>query len=734
MTRVVCFCVLFLPLTLRAQFTYTLDQSIPVAGADGEPLALPWAGGLNAAQFNTMDLNQDGADDLVIFDRMANKVVTFIKAGDRYAAAPAFEDFFPAAISGWLLLRDYNCDGKKDIFTGHTLGIKVFRNVTPAGGSPAWEQHFFSTGLPDPESNVLMTEGASTDVNLQLQPDDLPNISDVDGDGDLDILNVQYHGHTVEFHQNMSMERGLPCDSLDFRRATRSWGNFRECACGVMAFNGESCPPNSGGRTQHAGGKSLLALDLNGDQQQDLLFSEAECARLFALINEGTTLEPVFTRASSFPFANPANFVLYPTPYYEDVDFDGRKDLIATPNIFSKQYLNSDLRNSTWFYKNTGSASSPAFTLIQRNFLQEDMIDIGDNAVPAFADMDADGDFDMFISASSSADFRSRIYCYKNTGSASDPAFTLTTDDYLKFSDAPYYNLKMQFVDVDGDQVADLVFTATSFDTQTTNLYYLSNRSKSALDFNGASVRKLDFPLTFAENVYLADINGDGLPDILAGRSEGNLEYWKNNGITTAPLFVLEAENFLGFSSTPLRQNVTTVVADFDADGLADLAIGDETGRLGIIADFRNAGANVGQLDRDLLFNASRERYSEKNLGGRIWPAVVNLFNTNKPAVVVGNVLGGIHVLRHDEGTSLPDTPQLNIYPNPVSKADVLNIQADRYGTLEVFSLLGQRLSPPLVLKANEIFQFKVPSLAAGVYILRYSAGGHWSTHRLVIR
>ena len=51
---------------VEAQFTFTLDQSIPVE-ANGKSLAMPWAGGLNAAQFNTMDLNGDGKQDLVTF-------------------------------------------------------------------------------------------------------------------------------------------------------------------------------------------------------------------------------------------------------------------------------------------------------------------------------------------------------------------------------------------------------------------------------------------------------------------------------------------------------------------------------------------------------------------------------------------------------------------------------------------------------------------------------------------
>ena len=206
MTRAISLLLCLLALSAQAQFTYTLEQSVPVQDLQGENLNLAWAGGLNAAQFNTMDLDEDGTEDLVLFDRMANKVITFITRENRYVAAPQYENLFPSQLSSWLLLRDYNCDGRKDIFTGHTLGIKVFRNVS-SGGSLAWEQHIFSTGFPDPESNVLMTEGSTTNVNLQLQPDDLPSISDVDGDGDLDILNIQYLGHTVEFHQNLSVEK-----------------------------------------------------------------------------------------------------------------------------------------------------------------------------------------------------------------------------------------------------------------------------------------------------------------------------------------------------------------------------------------------------------------------------------------------------------------------------------------------------------------------------------------------
>src|SRR5688500_18479009 len=151
MVRVLCFLVLFAPLASQAQFTYVLDQSIPVQQLSGDGLSLPWAGGINAAQFNTMDLDGDGTDDLVLFDRMANKVITFVARESQYVSAPEYENLFPE-INNWLLLRDYNCDGKKDIFTGDVLGIKVYRNSSVDGVNLEWEHHLFSTGFPGSKS------------------------------------------------------------------------------------------------------------------------------------------------------------------------------------------------------------------------------------------------------------------------------------------------------------------------------------------------------------------------------------------------------------------------------------------------------------------------------------------------------------------------------------------------------------------------------------------------------
>ena len=87
MLRSVWFFLLFVSVSLQAQFTYVMDKSIPVKDEQGSALSLPWAGGLNAAHYNTMDLNGDNVDDLVLFDRMADKVLTFISVESKYQYA-----------------------------------------------------------------------------------------------------------------------------------------------------------------------------------------------------------------------------------------------------------------------------------------------------------------------------------------------------------------------------------------------------------------------------------------------------------------------------------------------------------------------------------------------------------------------------------------------------------------------------------------------------------------------
>ncbi len=167
-------------------------------------------------------------------------------------------------------------------------------------------------------------------------------------------------------------------------------------------------------------------------------------------------------------------------------------------------------------------------------------------------------------------------------------------------------------------------------------------------------------------------------------------------------------------------------------DGKIDLILADQRGMVNIIPDFRNATNVAGELT-DVIFNSITNDYKSKNLGGRIWPATANIFNTNKPSIVVGNTLGGIYILRNDEGESLPEHPSITIYPNPVERSETFNIRIDRPAEFQVFSSLGQVVTAQATISGSGIHTFRIPPVAAGVYFLRFTTQGKFFTKRLVV-
>ena len=133
--------------------------------------------------------------------------------------APQYQSQFPNDLEGFVLLRDYNCDGKKDFFTYAPGGFEIYRND-------------FDTSL----KWTLMTDLLLADFfginesNAFIIPNDVPSIEDLDNDGDLDIISfgIGSSKNTMVYYRNLSMENYGTCDSLDFEFSTTCWGNVAE--------------------------------------------------------------------------------------------------------------------------------------------------------------------------------------------------------------------------------------------------------------------------------------------------------------------------------------------------------------------------------------------------------------------------------------------------------------------------------------------------------------------------
>ena len=208
-----------------AQNSFIRNKAILVLSSSGDTLQNPWAGGINSVQFSEIDLNLDGIKDLFVFDRLGNRITTYINSGTpnqvAYTFAPEYIQLFPKDLKNWVLLRDYNCDGKMDIFASSSGEVAVYKNTSAAQLAFTLEKDkLLFDGQPD--------SSLPNYTNLFIKTSDIPAIDDIDNDGDLDFLRLAITGERIEYLKNLSMEKYSSCDSLDFQIRNKCWGYVKE--------------------------------------------------------------------------------------------------------------------------------------------------------------------------------------------------------------------------------------------------------------------------------------------------------------------------------------------------------------------------------------------------------------------------------------------------------------------------------------------------------------------------
>lgn len=699
------------------QFLYIYDQS-PVV-SDGDKLTMPWAGGLNSAQYGTLDFDLDGRDDLVVFDRTAYKLSAFRNMGDRFEYSPDHERLFPRDIQGWILFLDYDCDGKKDIFTSTLFGIKVYRNVSDDNGLK-WEL------VADP----IYSEGTSGNVNLQVNITDIPGIADLDGDNDLDILVYNFAtGGAIRHHKNMSVENTGEC-GLDFVRATMEWGRFEECTCDTFAFGGASCAEIEG-RIKHAGGKSMLLIDIDGDVDKELIMSQEDCDKLYFLENKGN-IENALMTDFDMQFPNslaPAHMKYFPAAFYEDVTFDGIPDLIVSPNLSLDPLNRVNFGESSWLYRNIGSKNSPQFDFIKKDFLQEQMIDVGSLATAAFADVDQDGDLDMLLAGNGleiNSKFYGSISFYENTGSAHEPVFVKIANDYLELSNHKWFDIKPAFADLNRDGALDLAIAARTESPSRPVVFYMINQNRSGpYHFETSDIRELNIPYSNGDNISFHDIDGDGFMDILLGKPTGRVEYYRGG----SNAYTLSSTAFAGIMDNFLRRSPSLAIADLDGDNEDELAIIDNSGTLRIIKNLRSEVPVEHTL---FLSHPLEGEVDSTRFGMNNHLSVTRLYATELPILAIGSVQGGVYLLRNAEGESHTTKINIEIWPNPAPLLSPFYATVSEDAIMEIYSLLGQKLWGERVLK-DKVYMPAV-HLRPGIYIIRATASNKKShAVRLVI-
>lgn len=647
----------------KAQFQGKVYERFNDAGVSvgGLPLLAPWCGGINSVQINHADLNNDGKKDLIMYDQNSYDIKTFINTGTigeiRYTYDHKYEKNFPT-IFNYMILKDYNCDGIPDLFHKGLPGVSVYKGYYQAG-----ELKF--TFYKD-----LYFPGTFGQVNVFVQPDDIPSIIDVDNDGDLDVVAFGVNGTFLEYTKNMRVELGLPCDSMRMELVDNCYGKFFQNATMTAVF-GISCKGFSSEKKLRHTGNCFVLLDIEGDGDLDFLGGNVSF-NYAQLLKNGATSSAAVYNAQDTTY-NSAGHILFmpswPAPFHVDIDNDGDKDILFTShteNNFSADY------HAVAFYRNQGSDALPNFVYQHDSLLTPQMIDIGSYSYPTFFDYDKDGKKDLFVGGEGYLDNatgirHTQLAYYRNTSSPGAVSFQLITNDFLGLSANQYKGIFPTFGDLSGDGIDDLVLGnvngyITVYKNYAASNLVMPNFLLLTDSIPGVSVGNHSAPLVF-------DFNQDGRTDLLVGNQGGYITYFEDTSTSAVKKLALQTIS-LGNVKAGDLSNIygycVPFIGKMDEMNKPYLMVGNIDGTIARYDNFINNPGTFTRID---------STYSEIKTLSRSAPAVTDIDGDGKYDMVVGNKTGGLYYFKQVKNVlngirdANIDASAILLYPNPAGNA-----------------------------------------------------------------
>jgi hypothetical protein len=389
-----------------------------------------------------------------------------------------FEDIEIVATFGSLhgantmALADVDADGDVDMFWGDFFeaGLLFIEN-TGTCGAP----NLRTAPLPFPLDDPIRTSGYNA-----------PTFGDADGDGDLDLLMGVLGG---AYNANRTTADNL----LHLEQADGGFELRSSRYISQIDVGSESYP---------------AFLDLDGDRDLDLLLAnkidpdDLNTSVVYRFENVGDPARPSLRLRGPFDIGG----AYHNAPAFGDLDADGDLDLVLGTWRKHLEYLRND-----------GTAAEPRFVRADSAIV---VLTRGSNSTPALVDIDADGDLDLFVGESSGT-----LNFYRNEGSAAAPRFELVSDEYLDI-DVGRRSVPA-FLDIEGDGDQDLVLGSEiggllfyRNDGRPAEARFVEAESP----FPGAE----DLP-TFAVPAF-ADIDADGDLDLFVGGNGGGLYFFENVG------------------------------------------------------------------------------------------------------------------------------------------------------------------------------------------------------------
>ena len=356
---------------------------------------------------------------------------------------------------------DIDADNDLDLFLGRPEQIIFYRNDGNAN-TPNW------TFVTDIYGGIRYGAGM---MHFQVA------FGDLDGNNTLDMMIGHELGWVTSFRNTGTVSNA-------------SWNLWQD---GLF-------PMNYGGIANPA----LADIDADGDADLFLGMGSpglGDSDGFVFLRNDGTVALPAWTYVTG-SYGGIDCCIGDKHPAFVDINGDGDLDLfIGTGPFFSNQ------DGTLHYYENTGTPTVASFTPISDTYLGI----VGpyySRVDPAFTDIDADGDQDLFVSV------EGQIHHYRNDGNATSPVWTHVTDAYASVS-----ALYLAFADVDGDGDQDMLSDSAFYrnDGDATAAVWAQGTTPEGLAWSGG-------PLALADL-----LDNDGRPDLLLG-GNGGVHLYRNLG------------------------------------------------------------------------------------------------------------------------------------------------------------------------------------------------------------
>ncbi len=633
-------------LNISAQTFERIINEIPFSNGTNQ-LKNIFSGGVSSIEHQFVDIDSD--DDLDLFYLNGDGSFEFMEN----IGSTGSPNFFITDnkinglnLSKWFYFLDIDSDEDFDLFIGGEGNtISYLKNI----------------GNKFNPSYIVEIDTVKDNLGITLFSDNVSNpaFGDIDADGDYDFFLGTQNG-SVTFYENIGSG-----SSFNFKFETSTWQNISII----------------GGGKQLHGASSLEMKDIDNDDDLDILWGDFFSRSIYLLENLGTpTVANVKLAFDVYPQNEDSVFTRgYNMPRLADIDSDGDDDL------FVSVLFDPTVSQTLMYYENQGTQTIPDFRKITDDYIET--LDVGTKSTPAFIDIDADGDLDLFIG--NEKFLTASIYFYENTGVSSNE-YTLRDTSFYNITSP--LSISPTFGDIDGDNDYDLLVgnfqgkcllyrnTGTSVSPNFAAEGFLKDGANNDIQFNSFL------------RPQLVDVDNDADLDLVLGAFNGQLQLYKNNGTINSFSFSIQPSYFSGID---VGDQSAPYLIDYDNDSDMDLFIGNRAGELFY---YRNDGTGIQPQ-----FVLVQEKFIDFNFGSETAPVLIDIDNDTDLDVFIGNIKGGLYYFKNQIVTAIEEVKainrneplQINAYPNPFNSSVKINIAVqnkDKY-SITVFDILGNQIS-----------------------------------------